>query len=254
MATLTAQPIRVLIVDDEPKVALTVAANLEWLGADIVVDTAHSFADAFSRVQRNQYALLIVDFDIPGLSGLDLARAARRVSPDTQVVLMTAHGNQALRDTARLLGLAGFLDKPFSMDQLRQLVQCTVDVSTTSCRVLLMEGKDSLRRLFGGALRSAGYRVYEAATLQDARALLAVCPFDIFICTLDMHGERVLNWVRAQRARFSQAGTHVIAISAEGGHRHNWEDMGVDFYLETPVATTPLVTLVHRLTVERHPV
>ena len=79
MATLTAQPIRVLIVDDEPKVALTVAANLGWLGAGIVVDTAHSFADAFSRVQRNQYALLIVDYDIPGLSGLDLARAEGRI-------------------------------------------------------------------------------------------------------------------------------------------------------------------------------
>jgi DNA-binding NtrC family response regulator len=244
-------PVRVLIVDDEAKVALTLAASLEGLGVEFNVDTAYSFAEAFSKAQKSQYELIIVDYEMPGLNGLDLARAVRRISPDTRVVLMTSYGSQALRDTARLLGLVGYLDKPFTLAQLRELVQHTIGDVAISRRVLLMESKNDVRRLYSNALRAAGYKVHETASLQDARDMLAIRQFDIFICALDLAGEHVMNLVHDQRSKLSKAGTHVIAISAEGGHRSNWEEMGVDFYLETPVATDPLVTLVDRLTARK---
>ena len=56
-----------------------------------------------------------------------------------------------------------------------------------------------------------------------------------------------MHFLREQTARLSQIGTNVIAISSQGGYRSIFEDLGVDFYLETPVAVTPLVTLVDRL-------
>jgi DNA-binding NtrC family response regulator len=245
------QPMRVLVVDDEPKVALTLAASLEGLGAEFAVDTAYGFTEAFARAQQSRYSLLVVDYEMPGLNGLDLARAVRRVTPETRIVLMTAYGTQELRDTARLLGLVGYLDKPFTIAQLREIVQRSMGEASKVRRVLLMEGKDRLRNEYGTALRQAGYRVQETNSLAQATDLLARQRFSVFICALDIGGEAVLNMVRAQTDRLNETGTHVIAISSQGGHRSNWEELGVDFYLETPVATGPLVTLVDRLTARK---
>jgi DNA-binding response OmpR family regulator len=243
--------INVLIVDDDPRVALTLAASLESLGPDFAVDTAYGFTEAFAKAERNHYTLLIVDYQMPGLNGLDLARAVQGVSPATRIVLMSAYGTPELRETAQFLGLVGYLDKPFTIAQLRETVRRTTGKPTTERRVLLLEEVHNLRRLYGNALRAAGYRVHEATTLDEAHDLLAIRRFDLFICALDLSGENVMDFVRAQRDKFAQAGTQVIAISAEGGHRSNWEEMGVDFYLETPVATDPLVTLADRLTAKR---
>jgi DNA-binding NtrC family response regulator len=247
MVTLSVQPIRLLIVDDEPKVALTLAASLEKLDDAYVIDTAHSFHEAYTKVRRTQYALLITDFKMPGLNGLDLARAVQRTSPDTQIVLMSGLRDEALRETTEILDLAGFLEKPFTMAEVRELVQRALFDSATVRRILLIEEKEDLRRIYGGALRGAGYLVYEASSLHKARGLLASHWFDIILCSLDVSGKPVMHFLREQTARLSQIGTNVIAISSQGGYRSICEELGVDFYLETPIAVTPLVTLVDRL-------
>jgi DNA-binding NtrC family response regulator len=251
MATRDVQPIRVLIVDDEPNVALTLVASLEKLGNELVVDTAHDFDDALAKVERTQYTLLIADYKLPGMSGVDLAQAVRSISPETQIVLMTAYGTAGLRETADLLGIAGYLDKPFSVARIRELVQRIVREATTTRRVLIMEDLDHVRRIYSRALQEADYTVYEATSFQQVRDLLAIHWFDVFICSLDIVGERGTTLLREQTTRLSQAGTHVIAISAQGQYRALCEEIGVEFFLETPIAIDPLVTLVDRLTAKR---
>jgi DNA-binding NtrC family response regulator len=245
------QPIRLLIVDDEPKLALTLAASLEKLGDEFLVDTAQNFHDAYAKVGRNHYALLITDYRMPGLNGLDLARAVRLTSPDTQIVLMTGVRDDALRDTAEFLELAGFLEKPFTIAEVRDLVQRALYISPTVRRVLLIEEKEKFRLFYGQALRGAGYLVYEASSLHKARGLLASHWFDIILCSLDLGGKPVMHFLREQTAKLSRIGTNVIAISSQGGYRSICEELGVDIYLETPVAVDPLVTLVDRLATKR---
>ena len=118
MATLYVQPIRVLVVDDEPKITLTLAASLEKLGDEFVVDRAHSFDEAFSRVQRRRYALVITDHRLPGLSGLDLARAVQQISPATQIVLMTAYSTGTMTVWYRRR-LCGHLEATYDYDSTR---------------------------------------------------------------------------------------------------------------------------------------
>lgn len=239
---------RILVVDDEPIVALTLAASLKKLRNDIVVDTAHSFVEAFAHVQQIAYMLLIIDYEMPGLNGLDLARAVGRISPDTRIVLMAARGTQALRDTVELLDLFSYLEKPFTLREIRELLGHVANGRTTVRRVLLMEGHDGLRRLYREALWNAGYKVYEAPSLESARTLLDHRRFDVFLCSLDMDVLRAIDLIREQADRLGHSDTQIIAISAEGGHRGMCEQIGVEFYLETPVATDPLVTLLDRLT------
>ncbi len=113
----------VLIVDDDPNVTRLLAKSLSKLGNKYLIDTANGGEEALEKASDTPYDLLIVDYQMPEMNGLDLITAMRRLSPQTQVVLMTAHGSKALRDTADTIELDGYLDKPFTLTQIRRIVR-----------------------------------------------------------------------------------------------------------------------------------
>jgi len=113
---------RVLIVDDEPHVTMTLSSVLETLGDAYVIDTTNTSHDVLARFQRDDYALMITDYKMPGLNGIELTKAVRAISPQTNVILMTAYGDSALFEKMQGLHFDGFLDKPFTVAQLRTMV------------------------------------------------------------------------------------------------------------------------------------
>jgi CheY-like chemotaxis protein/predicted regulator of Ras-like GTPase activity (Roadblock/LC7/MglB family) len=120
---------RVLIVDDDQSIARLLKYSLEKLGTDYEIVTAVNSFDALDEVEKQAFDLVVVDYMMPGLTGIDVARAVRRISPDTQVVLMTAYGTQRLRDTTKYLGLDGYIDKPFTLEEIRDVVKHAVDLT-----------------------------------------------------------------------------------------------------------------------------
>jgi DNA-binding response OmpR family regulator len=117
---------RVLIVDDEEAIAILLAEKLRAMDDDYIVETATHSDEVLEKVQQASYALVIADYMMPGLSGLDLVHILREISPVTRVVLMTAHPSSALRETVNYMGLGGYLngylEKPFSMEQVQAVI------------------------------------------------------------------------------------------------------------------------------------
>ncbi len=130
MDRITKDPKRVLIVDDEPNVAVMLSASLENLGEGYVFETANSAPEALDKLEHNHYTLLITDYSMPGMTGLDLTQAVRRTSPETQIVLMTAYGTDRLRDTVGRMDLDGYIDKPFAVEEIREIVKRVVGRAT----------------------------------------------------------------------------------------------------------------------------
>jgi DNA-binding NtrC family response regulator len=182
------------------------------------------------------------------MNGLDLAQTVRQISPDTQIALVTGYGTQRLRAQVEQMQLAGYLDKPFTMAQIRQLVQRSVQDVTTVRRVLILEDEHDLRRLFGKALRHAGFDVFEAATLQEARDLLTRHQYDAFLCDIHVGGARGTDLLREQAEALKESNTQLIMVSGEPQYRGECEDMGAEFFMQKPVALNALITLVDRLT------
>jgi DNA-binding response OmpR family regulator len=118
----------------------------------------------------------------------------------------------------------------------------------TARRVLVLEDDADLCRLFSRALRASGYEVYPATTLDEARALLIQIPMHAFLCDVHVGSECGTDLLREQLDTLRQHGTQVIMVSGEAQYRPFCEEMGVDFYLEKPVAIGALVKLVDRLT------
>ena len=89
----------VLLVDDKPAVVDTLAALLEEAGAEVGPCTSGEDALAALAEDPDAWALLITDFDMPGLNGAELAMRAREIVPDLPMMLISA-----LADSPRVLG------------------------------------------------------------------------------------------------------------------------------------------------------
>lgn len=117
----TRQGRRIIIVDDEEALAWSLASRLQKARTGDRVETANDGETALARIKDAPVDLLIADIRMPGMSGIDLVLAARKLYPDLPVVVMTAFKSA---DVTRLEPgpFTGFLEKPFEFDRLRELV------------------------------------------------------------------------------------------------------------------------------------
>ncbi len=124
---------RILIVDDEPDLLRlledSIALNCE--GCE-VVSVTNGYA-ALEQIERQPFDLILTDYQMPGMNGLELASMVYRKSPGTPVVLATAHRNSFwLQQEARSLDLVGFLQKPFTLAQIGELLERSLDDESSS--------------------------------------------------------------------------------------------------------------------------
>jgi|GEM_PF-2032478 PAS domain S-box len=113
---------RILFVDDEPSVARIGARLLEKLG--YVVEAVSDPVQAKERFTKDPQAfdLVITDYLMPRMTGLDLATAVKAMRPDIPMILAVGFGGQLDATTARERGFGEFVTKPFAMQALADAV------------------------------------------------------------------------------------------------------------------------------------
>lgn len=112
---------RVMVVDDEEGVRMTVAANLELAGFSVV--TAASGDEAISATaSQGPFDLVLTDLRMPRMSGAELIKRLRTVQPGVPMVLMTAHAREDLVSELYEEGLFAVLHKPFDVDDVVSIV------------------------------------------------------------------------------------------------------------------------------------
>jgi CheY-like chemotaxis protein len=124
------QPLKVLVVDSEPIMRAAVAESLDSLRDRYVVELASSSIEALAKVRRAPYAVVLAEHEMPVMNGLGLAKAVRELSPETRVVLMAASGSATLRQSAAQEGLDGYIEKPFTINQIQRAVQRAVETGS----------------------------------------------------------------------------------------------------------------------------
>jgi len=108
----------ILIVEDEEPLALLLRYNLEAEGYD--VDAAARGDDADLRLRENPPDLAVIDWMLPGLSGIELIRRVRG-RPETRllpIIMLTARGEEAERIRGLATGADDYIVKPFSVPEL----------------------------------------------------------------------------------------------------------------------------------------
>jgi DNA-binding NtrC family response regulator len=112
---------RILLVDDEASV--TGALELILAGRGYDVRTAGSAAAARTHLKGRPFDLAFLDLRLPDATGIELLTQIKADVPDTEVILMTAHGSLDVTIEAIKRGAFYYLEKPFTPDQVLMLVE-----------------------------------------------------------------------------------------------------------------------------------
>ncbi|MFN4124823.1 phosphate regulon transcriptional regulator PhoB [Pannonibacter indicus] len=114
---------KVLIVEDEEPLSLLLRYNLEAEGYD--VDSCDRGDDAEIRLRETQPDLLLLDWMLPGLSGIELCRRVRARSETERlpIIMLTARGEEAERIRGLATGADDYVVKPFSIPELMARVR-----------------------------------------------------------------------------------------------------------------------------------
>ncbi len=113
-------PATLLVADDDPGLRESLERTLTREGYRVVL--ASDGRAALERVQAGGVDLIVTDLRMPGLTGLELLRAAKAIRPDVDVILLTAFGTVEEAVKAMKDGAYDFLTKPFRREQLLKLV------------------------------------------------------------------------------------------------------------------------------------
>ncbi len=142
---------RVLVVEDEDVLADAVA---EWLRREsFAVDVTYDGAAASERIDVHAYDVVVLDRDLPGISGDELCRRITDTRPDTRVLMLTAAAAVADRVAGLALGADDYLIKPFAMVEMAARVHALMRRASPATPPLLKAGGISL-----DAARHEAYR------------------------------------------------------------------------------------------------
>jgi two-component system response regulator AtoC len=112
---------KVLIVDDEMLVRDFLAETLRRKGIDVV--TAEDGVTALAALKEGPYDLVVTDMKMPDITGIDILRKVKEVSPSTIVIVITAFGSVENAVDAMRLGAFNYLIKPFSPDTIEAVIE-----------------------------------------------------------------------------------------------------------------------------------
>jgi putative nucleotidyltransferase with HDIG domain len=105
---------RILVVDDDPTICELLTAKLRFSG--FISHFCTSGEEALKLLSKKVYDAIISDLKMPGISGLDLLEATRRLAPHTAFLMATGENDVAVGVTAMKQGAADYLVKPFQLD------------------------------------------------------------------------------------------------------------------------------------------
>ncbi len=115
----------ILLADDEPGILNVLGIYLKDAG--FTVDTAGDGRQAAQAVERGRFDIVLTDIRMPGMSGIDLLKQIKSVSPDTEVVMITGHGDYKLAIESLKLDAVDFIPKPIDNDLLDIALKRAVD-------------------------------------------------------------------------------------------------------------------------------
>lgn len=242
-------PIAVLVVDDHEDNATGLADILKDCGYD--VDVAFDGSSALQFIARRHYSFALVDYQMPGMNGVKLLTAIRRVQPCLVAMMITAFAGTDGVEEARAMGTWRVLRKPVDLGELLGLL----DTAANQPLVLVVDDDEDFSASAIDLLRENGFRVCNASDQDEAITRIHQLPFDAVLLDLaldsknatDVGGEEVFEAMR-QSDSIAKPLPLVYVVTGQASEKSKTIDRmvkhGIDGVFQKPI---DLPTLLSRL-------
>jgi len=215
---------RVLLVEDHAKLALTVAEGLRRLG--MAVDVAFDGDDALAHTALTDYDVVVLDRDLPGVHGDEVCRRLVADGLDCRVLMLTAAGTVQDRVEGLRLGADDYLPKPFDASELVARIQALSRRARPREPLILVHGTLALdpgKRLAAEDGQPLALNPKEFAVLEQlllARGAV-VSAEDLLERVWDEHADPFSQAVKTtiSRLRAKLADPAIIETVAKSGYR-----------------------------------
>lgn len=166
---------RIMVVDDDPGMRLTLAGIIEEEGFEIL-EAADGY-QAVNLAREHSVDLIFMDIIMPGMNGVEAFQEIKWISPGTTVVMMTGFSDSKLVVEALQHGAHSIGHKPFKVswviETLREVLNTVV--------VLVATHRDNERVAWSALLENAGYQVFQAMDGPQAVKMAAEKHYDVII-------------------------------------------------------------------------
>ena len=248
----------ILVAEDRPEVRSMLEQLLTQSGAR--VSTAYDGAMALKMALRHidNYDLLLLDSQMPQMTGSQVVRELRQRGVTKPMVALTA---QAMKgDKERLLndGFTTFLAKPVEADvlisTLSRLLSEKRNISSEVLDVMVVEDHDSTRQVLKRLVERLGHRAQAAATGAEALKMARETSPDVYFLDMrlpDMHGTELFAQLQEMP---DHANVQYVALTGDAGQtdRLKYADMGLSTILSKPVDFQTIASALEAVVAQRN--
>lgn len=138
---------KILVVDDEPSMLEFLEIMLKKDGYDVACTTSGKEAIGFCKESR--YDMVITDIKMPQVTGLDVLRRVKEISPETIIIMITAYATMETAIQAMKEGAYDYISKPFKVDEIRMIIRDALERKEEDRGSALLKGKARHSYRFG---------------------------------------------------------------------------------------------------------
>jgi PAS domain S-box-containing protein len=223
----------VLLVDDDDLALKSMQLVLKELGHQVTACDSPFEALSCLTLTREEYDIVLTDFTMPRMSGLEFAVKVGKLKPRLPVVLITGDAGKVDENETRFAGIAAFIDKPASVKQLDDTLVRVVEsrraaeeqtskpaAEEVKAHVLVIDDNELVRSSLVSLLKAIGYVPYAAASLAEAREQLAKQPVDVVLVDHHLEGENGFEELPRLFAEARESGSFVPLLVGMTGSEY----------------------------------
>ncbi|MGA2711960.1 MAG: response regulator [Bryobacteraceae bacterium] len=261
--------VRVLVVDDNETNRAILKQQLEsW---DMKPELAANALQAVTIIRESAISgcplgLVVLDYGMPGMNGIDVARIVRADSniASTPLMMLTSYSERREAEAARDVGISIYLTKPARRHQLHRAIAAILKQSSEAAgnslparaaalrkgpKLLLVEDNVDNQKLTTRLLRKYGYDCDVAANGNQALAIISKCDYPLVLmdCQMpEMDGFQATAAIREREGKSRR--TPIVAMTAHAlpGDRERCLRAGMDDYIPKPVNEGLLLRTIER--------
>jgi len=237
----------ILAVEDQPEVRSYTEAVLKSYGYNVLTASGAEQAEALCATHDGQIDLLLTDVVMPLQSGPELSARLTAAHPGLRVVYMSGYTDNLAVQPSESGQDVGFIQKPFSPQELATVVRSTLEPIEQPARILIADDEPGVRSYIRAVLERSGHEVIEAAEGKQALHSALRDPVDLVITDLVMPEQEGIETIRALRRE--APGIAIIAISGAFGGQFLKvaQAMGANAVLAKPVSANQLMKTVNEV-------